>query len=119
MRLIDFETVAGKVCELCREAAFALPEDALLALKRAEASETSATGKSILSSCLENAHIAESELVPLCQDTGTAVFWILMGSETAISGGPLSEAVNAGVRRGYTENFLRKSIVSDPLYSRV
>lgn len=118
VREVAFETVADAVRALCLETAFQLPADTLDALKNAETSETSALGKSILAQCIENAQIAEEEQIPLCQDTGTAVFIVRLGAEVVVTGGTLTDAVNEGVRRGYTEGYLRKSIVDDPLYNR-
>lgn len=119
MRSLDFETIADKVKTLCIETAYHLPEDVLAALRKAEKAESADLARSILGSCLENAKIAAETLIPLCQDTGTAVFLIKMGSDLHITGGTVIDAVNEGVRRGYESGFLRKSIVGDPLYARV
>lgn len=119
MRTIPFEQVVAAVEKLCLDAAFRLPDEVLCALKKAQNDESSTLGKSILGCCLENADIAEKEQLPLCQDTGTAVFMIRCGSEVHIDGGNLTDAVNEGVRRTYRNGYLRKSIVDDPLYDRL
>jgi len=85
------------------------------ALKKAYDSELSLTGKEIIQQLMENAKIASSEKVPMCQDTGYAVVFVELGQDVHIEGGLLEDAINEGVRRGYTEGFLRKSIVGHPL----
>lgn len=100
---------------MSQEANFSLGEDVIKELQKALASETSATGKGILLQLLENAKIAREELVPICQDTGFAVVFVELGQDVRIIGGDLYDAINEGVRRGYTEGYLRKSIVSHPL----
>ncbi len=115
MREIDASDITAAVRSLCQEANFDLPDDVLDALRKAAEREESPTGREILRQCLRNARIAREERVPLCQDTGFAVVFLDLGQEVRIVGGDLTEAVNAGVREGYAEGYLRKSIVADPL----
>jgi fumarate hydratase subunit alpha len=100
---------------MSQEANFYLGQDVLEGFQKALDTEISATGKGILQQLLENAEIARNELVPMCQDTGYAVIFLELGQDVRIEGGDLYEAINAGVRKGYTEGYLRKSIVSHPL----
>ena len=118
MKIITFEKIKDAVCEMCGKAACDLPQDVLEAIKNAGEKETSALGKDFFEQYLKNSDIARTERLPLCQDTGFAVFFIRAGVETAIDHGTISEAVNAGVREGYKKFFLRKSIVADPLFDR-
>ena len=118
MRIIAFDTVKNAVCQMCGKAACDLPGDVLEALQNAGKLEKSELGKEFFDQYLTNARIAETERLPLCQDTGFAVFFIEMGAGCALDHGTISEAVNAGVREGYKKFFLRKSIVADPLFDR-
>lgn len=115
MREIEAERITEAVAQLCTDANFDLPEDVVEAVRRARATEESPTGKDVLDQILENARIAREERVPMCQDTGFAVFFLELGQDVHITGGDLTEAINEGVRRGYTGGFLRKSILADPL----
>lgn len=90
-------------------------QDVLDAIKSAYEKEQSVTGKDILQQLIENAQIAKNESVPMCQDTGFAVIFLELGQEVHIEGGNLEDAINEGVRKGYTEGYLRKSIVGHPL----
>jgi fumarate hydratase subunit alpha len=119
MREIAASSITQTVAELCQQANFELGEDVLSALKQARQTEESPLGKQVLSQLLENARIARKERVPLCQDCGTAVVFLEIGQETHITGGDLPAAVEAGVRRGYTQGYLRKSIVSQPFSARI
>ncbi|WP_027717264.1 fumarate hydratase [Desulfovirgula thermocuniculi] len=114
MRTIDVAEVTAVVAELCKKANFELGEDVLAAFKKALEDELSLTGKDILQQLIENARIAREEEVPMCQDTGFAVVFLEVGQEVHFTGGDLYAAVNEGVRRGYTEGYLRKSIVGHP-----
>lgn len=114
MRSIAYGQVVQAVQDLCIEANCNLGTDLLQAFERAKAEEKSATGKEIMDQLIENASIAASDQVPLCQDTGFAVFFVELGQQVQISGGLLTDAINEGVRRGYSEGFLRKSIVNHP-----
>ncbi|SHE49611.1 fumarate hydratase subunit alpha [Desulfofundulus australicus DSM 11792] len=115
MRLIDAATITATVAELCQKANYELGEDVLRAFNEALEQEISLTGKDVLQQLLENARIAREEQVPMCQDTGFAVVFLEIGQEVMITGGDLYEAVNEGVRRGYRDGYLRKSIVDHPL----
>ena len=95
-----------------------LTEDVLAALKQAQPGEQSTLGKEVLGQIIENARIAEEELMPLCQDCGTALVFLELGQDTHTTGGDLYTAVEEGVRRGYTRGYLRKSIVSHPFSTR-
>ena len=118
MRFISFDAIIKAVELMCLTAAFNLPEDVLQALKKARESETSPLGRSILEQCLENARIAQTQRVALCQDTGVAVFFVEIGEDVKVEGGHLYEAIQEGTRRGYQAGFLRKSIVRDPIFDR-
>jgi fumarate hydratase subunit alpha len=115
LREIDAGTVTEAVRDLCIEANTRLPEDHLSALRRALGEEESALGREVLERLLENAEVARERCVAFCQDTGYAVFFVELGSEVRIAGGEIGEAIDEGVRRGYEEGYLRKSIVRGPL----
>ncbi len=115
MREIDVSEIIPKVKTLCMDANFFLGDDVLNALKKAVDTEESPVGKGILGDIVENAKIAHDQQVPMCQDTGFAVFFVEVGQDVHFTGGSLSEAINEGVRRGYEEGYLRKSIVGDPI----
>jgi fumarate hydratase subunit alpha len=119
MRQIHFDTIAESVKQIVLKAAFDLPSDVLRRLETLHAEEDSAIGKKILYQILENAEIAAKERLPICQDTGTAVLFVQIGKDVTVTGGSLPDALNEGVRRGYDEGHLRKSIVADPLFNRV
>lgn len=118
MRTIPFQTIVNAVSDLCIKAACQLPVDILQLLQDSLHTEKSSTGREILQQCINNANIAASQHLPICQDTGFAVFFVTMGTELAISGGTISQAINCGVEQGYKEGYLRNSIVSDPLFDR-
>ena len=109
MRSIPFETIKVKIKEACIEANYILGEDVLEGFRRARDQEDSPIGKEILDQLIENARIAQEERIPLCQDTGLAVFFVEVGDRVTIEGGLLSEAINEGIREGYRDGFLRKS----------
>lgn len=115
MREIDVALITETVKEMCITANHVLSPDMQKALKNAENTEESPLGKQILSKLETNLEIAGKDMIPICQDTGMAVFFIEIGQDVHFSGGNLEDAVNEGVRRGYTEGFLRKSVVSDPI----
>jgi len=119
MREIKASVITQTVDQLCQEANFVLGEDVLAALKQAQQTEESPLGKEVLSQLLENARIAKQEHLPLCQDCGTAVVFLEIGQETHIIGGDLCTAVEEGVRQGYTQGYLRKSMVSQPFSARI
>lgn len=118
MRNIGTEAITNAVKKLCMEANYFLPQDIFSALKEGEKKEVSPVGKAILQDICENAALAEREEMPICQDTGTAVVFVKLGQEVHIEGGLLTDAINEGVRQGYIEGYLRKSIVENPLYRK-
>lgn len=115
MREIDASLITQRVKDACVKACTELPEDVLDALRRARESEESPTGLAVLDELVENAEIARSEQVPICQDTGLALVLVELGQDAHITGGDLNKAINEGIRRGYDEGYLRKSIVRHPL----
>lgn len=115
MREIPYSEIVNTIRDLCIEANCALPEDVQKTLCAACQTEQSPVGQGILGDIVENFTYAGERRLPICQDTGMAVVFADLGQEVHITGGLLSDAVNEGVRRGYTEGFLRKSVVSDPL----
>lgn len=118
LREITASVISDHVAEMCQEANIYLGEDVFDALKKSLDTEESPTGKEVLKQLIENVEIAKNEQIPICQDTGFAVFFVEWGQEVHLTGGSLEEAIHEGVRRGYTEGYLRKSIVDDPLYKR-
>ncbi len=119
MREIEFEKIVEAVESLCISAAYELPEDVAGALERAAATESSASAVGIIREIIENAKIASTERIPLCQDTGLSVVFVEQGADVVISGGTISEAINKGVAAGYEKGYLRKSVVAEPMKSRV
>jgi len=115
---IQYSKIVETVADLCMTANYDLGEDVVEALQRAYEHEESPTGKSILKQILENAEIGRKERLPICQDTGFAVFFVEVGDEVKIVGGNLADAIREGVKKGYTEGYLRKSIVQDPVFDR-
>ena len=115
MREISDTTITEEIKEMCIEANHFLAKDMVGALNKAADSETSELGRKILGQLKENLDIAGEDMIPICQDTGMAVFFVVVGQEVHVVGGGLTDAINEGVRKGYTEGFLRKSVVSDPL----
>ena len=119
MREIEASAITQTVAQLCLEANFVLGEDVLSALKRAQQTDESQLGREVLSQLIENAHIAKQERLPLCQDCGTAVVFLEIGQEAHIIGGDLYAAVEEGVRQGYAQGYLRKSMVRQPFSARI
>jgi fumarate hydratase subunit alpha len=119
VRDISTKDIQQTVASLCVQANYHLPPDVLAALRKARAAEPSSVGQQILDQLLQNAGIAQEGVYPLCQDCGLAVVWIEMGQEVHVAGGDLYEAVQAGVRQGYDEGYLRRSIVDHPFTSRI
>lgn len=115
MREINVSTITENIKEMCIQVNYELSEDMKCVFEKAKASEASPLGKKILGQLQENMEIAKSDLIPICQDTGMAVIFLEIGQEVHFVGGDLEEAVNEGVRQGYTEGFLRKSVVGDPI----
>lgn len=115
MRTIHTDEIIKNIKEMCIEANLHLSKDMEEAIKNAKESETGEIGKQILGQLCENMEIAAKEEIPICQDTGMAVLFIKLGQDLHIEGMNLTDAVNEGVRQGYAEGYLRKSVVSDPL----
>lgn len=115
MRTIRVDEVIQNVKEMCIEANHFLSADMKAALSDAKASEKSPLGRQILEQLDDNLRIASEDMIPICQDTGMAVVFAEVGQEVFVEGGLLTDAINEGVRRGYVEGFLRKSVVKDPL----
>lgn len=115
MRTVNVDKVTEAVREMCINANYFLSPDMRKKLKEAAEQEESPLGKQILCQLQENLQIAGEDQIPICQDTGMAVIFLEIGQEVHFEGGDLTEAVNEGVRRGYTEGYLRKSVVGDPL----
>lgn len=115
MRTLDVSEIAANISEMCIEANHFLSEDMKRAMERAAQEEAAPLGKRILCQLKENLDIAGQEMIPICQDTGMAVVFLEIGQEVHFTGGALEEAVHEGVRRGYAEGYLRKSVVKDPL----
>ena len=121
MRYIKYQKIVEAVKSLCIEAAYELGDDVLTSLKKAAAEETNPKAVSILNQLIENAHLAKTESIPLCQDTGLAVVFVEQGSDVAIEadkGKTIVDAISAGVTAGYEQGYLRKSVVAEPLNER-
>ena len=115
MRTIHVNEITRNVKEMCIEANHYLTDDMKAALDQAAQKEKAPLGKQILNQLQENLEIAAKDMIPICQDTGMAVVFVELGQEVVLEGGLLTDAINEGVRQGYTEGFLRKSVVKDPL----
>ena len=115
MKVIEVSKVTETIKEMCIEANHFLSDDMKEALYNAQKEEESALGKQILGQLQENLSIAGEDMIPICQDTGMAVIFMEIGQDVHFTGGSLEEAINEGVRRGYVDGFLRKSVVADPL----
>jgi fumarate hydratase subunit alpha len=115
IREINTELITENVREMCIEANHFLSPDMDAVLKRATKEERSELGRKILDQLQENLKIAGEDMIPICQDTGMAVFFVEVGQDVHFTGALIEDAINEGVRRGYTEGYLRKSVVSDPI----
>lgn len=115
MRTIQVQQITEQIKEMCIQVNHYLSEDMKEALRNAQASEKSPLGCQILSQLQENLKIAGEDMIPICQDTGMAVVFLKVGQDVHLEGGSIEDAVNEGVRQGYTEGYLRKSVVKDPL----
>lgn len=115
MRTIEVGQITETIKEMCIEANHFLSDDMKEALYNAQQTEESSLGKQILGQLKENLTIAGDDMIPICQDTGMAVIFMEIGQDVHFTGGILEDAINEGVRRGYVDGFLRKSVVSDPL----
>lgn len=114
-REIDVKTITQNIKEMCIQANYRLSTDMDQAMKDALHSEKSELGGKILNQLQDNLQIADQEMIPICQDTGMAVIFMEIGQEIHFTGGQLEDAINEGVRQGYTEGYLRKSVVKDPI----
>ena len=115
IREINTAEIICTVKEMCIEANHFLSEDMDSALKKATAEEKSELGQKILNQLQDNLKIAGEEMIPICQDTGMAVFFVEVGQDVHFVGQPIEDAINEGVRQGYVDGFLRKSVVGDPI----
>lgn len=115
IRTINTKEITKNVKEMCIEANHYLSPDMDAAMKKATAEEKSELGKKILNQLQENLKIAGEEMIPICQDTGMAVFFVEIGQDVHFEGDLIEDAINEGVRQGYVEGYLRKSVVADPI----
>ena len=115
MRTIQVETVTETIKNMCIQVNHYLSKDMEVAMKEAATNEKAPLGRQILEQLQENLKIAGEDMIPICQDTGMAVIFIEVGQEVHFEGGNLEDAINEGVRRGYVDGFLRKSVVGDPI----
>lgn len=115
MRNISAEIITNNIKEMCIEANHFLSPDMKRVFEKAADEETSALGKQILGQLRENLEIAGTDMIPICQDTGMAVIFMKVGQDVHIEGGSLTDAINEGVRQGYVDGYLRKSVVKDPI----
>ncbi|NLB21190.1 MAG: fumarate hydratase, partial [Clostridium sp.] len=115
MKTIDGSIITKEVKRLVMEANFNLPKDVSDALKKSQKNEKWILASDTLGMIIDNANLATSDQVPMCQDTGMVVVFVELGQEVHLTGGNLSVAINEGIRQGYDEGFLRKSVVEDPL----
>ena len=118
MREISCQLIQNTVRDMCIQATHFLSEDMSAAMNQAIETEKSQLGKMVLKQLEDNLRIAGEEMIPICQDTGMAIVFIEIGQEVHIVDGSLEDAVNEGVRKGYTEGYLRKSVVEDPIYRK-
>lgn len=116
MRIIKTEEIVKNIKEMCIEANHFLSDDMACAMKNAVQTEKAPLGKQILEQLQDNLKIASEDMIPICQDTGMAVIFMEIGQEVHIEGCSLEDAINEGVRQGYVEGYLRKSVVKDPIY---
>jgi fumarate hydratase subunit alpha len=118
VRDIPVERITETVAKLCEESTHFLPDDVVAGLQRARENEKSDLAKQVLVEILDNADLSKREMIPLCQDTGTTVVFVELGQDVHVVGGALVDAINKGVGQGYTEGFLRASMVDHPFSSR-
>ena len=115
MRTVDVSEITRNIKEMCIEANHFLSKDMDAAMKQAAETEESPLGKQILNQLQDNLKIAAEDMIPICQDTGMAVVFIEVGQDVHLTGGLLEDAINEGVRQGYVDGYLRKSVVGDPI----
>ncbi|MGN0318058.1 MAG: fumarate hydratase [Lachnospira sp.] len=116
MREVNVSEITDNIKEMCIEANHFLSDDMKTVFEKAVDEEKSPLGKQVLNQLKENLEIAGNDMIPICQDTGMAVVFINIGQEVHLVGGDITDAINEGVRRGYVDGFLRKSVVKDPIY---
>jgi fumarate hydratase subunit alpha len=119
MRDIDCKKITETVSNLFQDACLHLPDDVLIELKKARETEESPVAKDVLDKIIENTEVSKRDEIPLCQDTGAAVVMLELGQEVHINGGQLYDCINEGVRQGYENGYLRKSMVRQPFSARV
>ncbi|HJF94848.1 MAG TPA: fumarate hydratase [Lachnoclostridium phocaeense] len=115
MRTVQVSEITENIKEMCIEANHYLSKDMEAVIERAAETEEAPLGKQILGQLRENLDIAARDMIPICQDTGMAVVFLEIGQDVHLEGGPLEDAINEGVRQGYTQGYLRKSVVGDPI----
>lgn len=116
MREVNVSIITDNIKEMCIEANHFLTDDMKNVFEKAVKNEESALGKQVLGQLEENLKVAGADMIPICQDTGMAVVFINVGQDVHLTGGDITDAINEGVRRGYVEGYLRKSVVKDPIY---
>lgn len=116
MREVNVSIITDNIKEMCIEANNFLTDDMKNVFENAVKNEESALGKQVLGQLEENLKVAGEDMIPICQDTGMAVVFINVGQDVHLTGGDITDAINEGVRRGYVEGYLRKSVVKDPIY---
>lgn len=116
MREVNVSIITDNIKEMCIEANHFLTDDMKNVFENAVKKEESALGKQVLGQLEENLKIAGEDMIPICQDTGMAVVFINVGQDVHLTGGDITDAINEGVRRGYVDGYLRKSVVKDPIY---
>jgi fumarate hydratase subunit alpha len=119
VRTINAKDITNAIVELCKEACCNVTPDMYKAFKKAQKDEKSSLGRDILGKLIENADIAKAEQTPICQDTGMAVVFADVGQNLHIEGGYIEDAINEGIANGYTDGYLRKSVVAEPVFNRV
>ncbi len=119
MHIVEAKKITEEVKRMALEAAYFLPEDVFKSLKFSREAEKWSLARDTLDQIIENAEIAKNTNSPMCQDTGMAVLFVKIGQEVKIEGGFIGDAINEGVRQAYSEGYLRKSVVKDPVYNRV
>lgn len=115
MREVDVQEIISNVKEMCIQINHFLSDDMKEAYKKAYKEENSDIGKHVLTKLQENLNVAEEEMIPICQDTGMAVLFVNIGQDVHVTGGNMTDAINEGVRQGYVQGYLRKSVVDDPI----
>ncbi|MCK5050322.1 MAG: fumarate hydratase, partial [Candidatus Cloacimonetes bacterium] len=119
MREVNVKDLIPVVKKLCIDANYYMGKDVIAKIKEFKEKEESPTAKSVLDILLENYELADKEQMPICQDTGIAVVFVELGQDVHMIGGDFTEAINEGVRQGYKDGYLRKSIVADPIIDRI